>query len=202
VSGGLVRLGPYCSIAFAVFVLTGCGAQGTTVVSVVSQDRYPVLHALVTVAGTSVRATTGVQGSTRLSGLRPGVYSLKVSAFGYYAAKPRLRLVPGQARVVTLTYRPPVGTFAWDIHGDGMYWDVGIVTRSTVRATEWDWVCSREQRTRKAVGRWLTFPGALPYAVAPDTIAPEWLRRRFPASGPPKPRGGCTGANVDRVESP
>jgi hypothetical protein len=44
------------------------------------------------------------------------------------------------------------------------------------------------------VGRWHTFAGALPYAVAPFTIAPEWVRRRFPRTGPPRPREGCTNA--------
>jgi len=171
-------------------------------VSVLSQDRYPVLHAAVTVVGSRVRGNTGEQGSARLTGIGSGVYNLRVSARGYYAETERLRLATGKAGVVTLTYRPPVGTFAWDIHGDGMYWDVGIVTRSTVTATEWDWICSRDPRTGKAVGRWLRFPGAPPCAVAPDTIAPEWIRRRFGDSGPPTPRAACTGANVDRLESP
>jgi hypothetical protein len=56
---------------------------------------------------------------------------------------------------------------------------------------EYDWSCSRDPRTGKEVGSWLKFSGALPYPVAPDAIAPEWVRRQFPLSGPPTPPSGC-----------
>jgi hypothetical protein len=172
--------------------LTGCGSSRKLAVSVVSPDRQPVLEANVAVAGTAVRGSTDGQGTAHLSGLRPGVYTVRASAPGYFVATRTLRLAAAARRVVVrLQYRPPSGTFVWDIGPDGMYWDEGTVTKSSVTATEYDWTCTRDPRTGRAVGKWTTFPGAVPYAVAPGVISPEWVRRRFPANGPPAPPSGC-----------
>jgi hypothetical protein len=163
------------------------------IVSIVSTDENPIGHAVVRVVGTKVRGVTGALGTASLSRLRPGAYRLIVSARGYYTAEQTVRLRARAPAVVTLSYRPPLGTLIWNIGPAGEYWDVGVVTRAAVTATEYDWTCSRDEKTGKEVGSWLKFAGALPYAVAPNTIAPEWVRGGFPASGPPKPRAGCGG---------
>src|SRR5579864_6254754 len=190
-SVGSFRVCAGCLGAVSVLVLAGCGTQRKVVVSVVSQDENPVPHALVAVTGKRVSGTTDQQGLALLSGLRPGVYEITASARGYYATKTKRRLTPGKHVAVVLRYRPPVGTFVWNIGPNGEYWDEGTVTKSGIAATEYDWSCSRDPRTGKEVGSWLKFSGALPYAVAPDTIAPEWVRRQFPASGPPTPPSRC-----------
>jgi hypothetical protein len=193
------RLSVACLGALGVLVLAGCGSSGKLAVSVVSPDRQPVLEAEVAVAGTHVRGSTGSQGTAHLSGLRPGVYTVRASAPGYFAATTTLRVAaPAERVVVQLRYRPPLGTFVWNIGPDGMYWDEGTVTKSSVTATEYDWTCQRDPRTGKTVGGWTKVPGALPYAVAPGVVASEWTRRRFPADGPPRPPSGCSGDQAHR----
>jgi Carboxypeptidase regulatory-like domain len=165
------------------------------VVSVMSVDRDPVPQAAVAVAGTPVHALTGQTGSARLAGLGPGVYKLIVSARGYIGARTTVRLARVKPAVVTLSYQPPLGTFVWKVGpaDSDEFWVEGRVTKHGITATEYDWTCTRNPKTGKPVGSWNTFAGALPYAVAPFTIAPEWVRRRFPPSGPPRPREGCQG---------
>jgi hypothetical protein len=191
VSVGSIRVCAGCLGAVSVLVLAGCGTPRKITVSVLSQDQNPVPHALVAVAGARVTGTTDQQGLALLPGFRPGVYEIIASARGYYATTTKRRLSPGKAVAVELRYRPPIGTFVWNIGPDGEYWDEGTVTKAGITATEYDWSCSRDPRTGKEVGSWLKFSGAQPYAVAPDAIAPEWVRRQFPASGPPTPPSGC-----------
>jgi hypothetical protein len=119
------------------------------------------------------------------------LYTLAASAHGYFAQQARLRLTSRRPAQITLVYRPPLGTYVWNIGPAGEFWDEGTVTNSAVTATEYDWMCNRDPHTGKEVGSWTTFAGALPYAIAPNTIAPEWVRRRFPASGPPPPPSDC-----------
>ena len=166
------------------------------VVSVMSPDRDPVPEAAVAVADTHVRAVTNQAGAARLVGLGPGVYKLMVSAYGYVATETTTRLARVRPAVVTLQYQPPLGTFVWKLGppNSDEFWVEGNVTTHGITATEYDWTCTRNAKTGKLLGAWDTFGGALPYAVAPFTLAPEWVRRRFPPSGPPRPREGCTGA--------
>jgi hypothetical protein len=162
-------------------------------------DRNPVTDATVSVPEHASQ-TTGQTGRAALSGLSPGEYTLKTSARGYYAARQRVRVSSGKPIVVQLTYRPPIGTFLWNIGPGGRFWVEGTVTKSTVTATEYDWSCTRDKRTGKLVGTWSKFAGALPYAIAPDTLAPEWTRGHFPASGPPRPPSGCAyGPTTDQI---
>jgi hypothetical protein len=172
--------------------LAGCGGTDSRlVVSVVSQDRNPVPHAVVSVAGTSARGTTDRQGRALLIGLRAGAYVMTASARGYYTTTLRRRLRPGYQAIIELAYRPPLGHFVWNIGPAGEFWDLATITKTGITATEWDWTCQRDPRTGKIVGRWIKFAGAPPYAVAPGTIAPEWVPKRFPATGPPTPPSDC-----------
>ena len=75
--------------------------------------------------GTRVRSITDQQGSASLSGLQPGSYKLVVSARGYDVTETRVRLGYRQPENVTLTYRPPLGTFVWNIGPAGEFWDEG-----------------------------------------------------------------------------
>jgi hypothetical protein len=189
--GGLVA----CGLALGALLLAGCGESShKLLVSVVSSDGDPVLEAHVNVDATRLSGATGNDGVAHLAGLRPGVYTVVASAPGYFSAIRTLRVVSGSGTkkiVLRLGYRPPVGTFVWNIGPDGMYWDQGTVTKSSMTATEFDWTCARDSRTGKTVGSWTKLPGALPYATAPDTIASEWVRGHFPPSGPPRPAKGC-----------
>jgi len=180
-----------CFCGLALLALTACGSTSHVSVTVLSPDQEPVPHAVVTVAATHITATTDDQGSARLSGFRPGTYALTASAPGYYDTTAKRRLSPGASVALELEYRLPLGTYVWNIGPAGEFWDVATITRSAVTATEYDWTCRRDPVTRKEVGHWVTFAGASPYAVAPDTIAPEWVRRSFAGGLPPRPRSGC-----------
>jgi hypothetical protein len=190
---GSIRGGALCLGAALLLGLAGCGSSRKLVVSVVSPNQYGVPHATVAIAGkTRLTGTTDVRGRTTFSGLAPGVYAVTVSRRGFYTAKQTLRLAAGRPAVVALVFRPPVGTFVWNIGPAGKYWDEGTVTKTTVSATEYDWVCVKDAKTGKEVGHWKRFPGSLPEASAPNTVAPEWTLRTFPASGPPTPPSGCS----------
>jgi hypothetical protein len=188
-------LGAVAVAACVLPLLTSCGSSPQSVVSVdvVSAGHDPVRQATVSVRGTSVTATTNQPGTTSLIGLGPGAYTLTTSARGYFTTQTRVRVPPGKNVVVTLTYRPPLGTFVFQLGAGstGEYWDQATITKSGVRATEYDWTCTKNPRTGKEVGTWIKFAGAVPHAIAPNTIAPDWVRRRFPTSGPPVPRSGC-----------
>jgi len=173
-------------------ILPACGASSRVIVAVVSQDHQPIPHALVVVAGTHARATTDEEGNARLAGLRPGTYAVTASARGYYSATAQRRLAAqGTATPLELRYELPPGTYVWNIGPAGEFWDIATVTRSSITATEFDWTCRRDPTTGKQVGGWVKFAGAPPYAIAPDTMAPEWVRRSFRGGVPPTPHAGC-----------
>jgi hypothetical protein len=180
-----------CLGAICVLAVVACGTTRRVAVIVNSQDRVPVPHATVVVRGTRIAATTDEQGHAALSGLRPGIHELTISAPGYQTVDTRRRVRRRGALSVELLYALPLGTFVWNIGPAGEYWDIATVTKAGVTATEYDWTCTKQQATGTQVGHWLAFPGAQPYAVAPNTMAPEWVRRRFRGGRPPTPRSGC-----------
>jgi hypothetical protein len=184
----MVRLIAACSAGVGVLVLTGCGAtRPGSAISVVSQEHDPIYGATVVIGKT--HATTDEQGVARLAGMRPAGYEVNVSAAGYYSADARLRIAPGRSPIVSLDYRPPLGTFVWNIGPAGQYWAIATITPTAVASTEYDWTCDRN--ATGAIGRWTHFDGPLPEAIAPNTISPEWVRRTFPGGHPPTPRGAC-----------
>ena len=171
--------------------LAGCGAAASVAVSVVSPAQEPVSRAIVAVASGHIAGTTNQAGIAALRGLRPGVHEITIEARGYFTAQSTVRLRPREPVVIILDYRPAPGTYLWNIGPDGWSWDVGTVTRSTITSKEYDWSCTRNPATGKLTGEWSTFAAALPEAIAPNAVAPEWKRGRFPPGGPPKPPHGC-----------
>src|SRR6202030_262359 len=104
-----------CLAAFGSVALAGCASAARSVVSVFSEDHDPVPGAVVTVPAARATASTDRHGRALVSGLRPGVYKVSVSARGYYATEATVRITPTKAGLVQLSYRPPAGTFIWNI---------------------------------------------------------------------------------------
>ncbi len=174
-------------------VLGGCGTSKPLVVSVVSPDENPVPGAVVDVRADSESSTTDQQGSAPLKSVRSGVYRVIVSAPGYYTARETLRLLPNKPVVVPLKYRLPVGVYVFDIGPDSDYWEQVIIGRSGGQATEFDWTCS-PGTDGKEVGRWESFRGETPHAIAPNELPSAYVRQKhkYPSSGPPPPRSDCS----------
>jgi hypothetical protein len=182
------------STVVCALALVGCGGSRHVQISVISQSQQePVISAVVSLPGTDVHATTNVGGVVSLTGLSPGIHKLDVSAPGYYLKDTSIDISKGNNAVVQLAYRPPLGKYVWNIGPDGMYWDIGTVTKSSVNATEYDWGCTLDAATGKLVGGWSPFSGALPYATALNTMAPEWVKApKWAYHGkPPAPALGC-----------
>lgn len=176
--------------AAAVVALAACGASGKLEVAVVTKSDAPVVGAVVTIPGTRAAGTTNSAGDALLTGLRPGLYEITASAHGYSTVERRAHVRPGSPVVVTLTYRPPLGAFVFDLGPDDDYWDQLIVTRAAVTMTEYDWICTAG-KDGKLVGGWVAFPSIPPDAADPGVLNGGWTRGRFPASGPPAPRSDC-----------
>jgi hypothetical protein len=183
--------------SLSLLALAGCGGSGHVVgVVVETQGGEPVDGAIVADPAVHRRATSDTEGNAQLRGLGVGIDRLTIAARGYYTTVVRVHGAQTHL-VVRLSYRPPTGTYVFFDSGqigksNGYDWAQAVITARSVSTTEFDWTCNRSTRTDKLVGEWQRFPVALPDAIAPDVIAPGWVRRTVAVTHPAPPPHGCS----------
>ncbi len=133
-----------------IVTIAGCGGSSSAIAVVVrSAQNQGIPDALVSVAGAGLHGRADAQGNVVLAGLKAGVYDVTASAPGYYATESQLQLAAGDPVTVYLTYRPPVGTFVWNIGPNGTYWAAATITATNVRSTEYEWTLPAESNEQK-----------------------------------------------------
>ncbi len=191
-----------------VSVLTGCGGshRATVAVGVADPNGKPVSGAAVSISGTGFSTTSDASGNARLSGLKPGIYDVSVSAEGHYDRSTSVTVSGNgspQPVSVALEYAPPVGTFIsqpsneeWDqvtIGQDGndvvtvFRWFCGPIYDSNGNTDHWE---GQWQQTRNSGfgQRFLDQYSISP--IGPDQLDTSW------SSGPP-PRDVTNGVTTN-----
>jgi TonB-dependent starch-binding outer membrane protein SusC len=104
----MIKKLPTLLIVFILSIATMFGQQGTISGKVVDQDNMPAIFANVSIAGTTIGATTDLDGKYSIASVDPGTYTVAVSFIGYKTAKQEVTVTANQISTVDFTMEEDV----------------------------------------------------------------------------------------------
>lgn len=99
----MIKKLPSMLILFFISITTILGQSGTISGTVVDQENLPAIFANVTIVGTTIGATTDLDGKYSIADVDPGTYTVAVSFIGYKTASQEVTVTANQISSVNFT---------------------------------------------------------------------------------------------------